>query len=209
MHTVLRLPAVLLVLIIIPLYSTYKSCYHLVIFIKQHIILHNGQPHTPTHLHIYTMIERTTSRPNRMTISTLSLLVVALVVMATSVSASSSHTMPKENKFEAPSKNVRGALKKAIDHDFEDIIVMQTEIAWGANEMSKYKTIRGDWPVRSNFVHEEYENPKSRSSNEGRGAAADDEDFLNVPRTRGGAAAAANSVAAPEADYWSYLISIF
>ena len=57
--------------------------------------------------------------------------------------------MPEEEGFQAPSLEVRGALKTAMIEDYEDVIVMQAEMAWGAQEMKKYKSIRGAWPVRS------------------------------------------------------------
>ena len=34
-----------------------------------------------------------------------------------------------------------------VDHD-KEIAVMKREIAWGRNEMLKYKSLRGSWPVR-------------------------------------------------------------
>ena len=80
---------------------------------------------------------------------------LALTVLLVASSSSSTTStgvlafMPEEEGFQAPSLEVRGALKTAMIEDYEDVIVMQAEMAWGAQEMKKYKSIRGAWPVRS------------------------------------------------------------
>lgn len=100
--------------------------------------------------------------------------------------------MPDTEGFDAPSLSIRGALKAAIKHDYEDVVVMQTEMAWGANEMKRYKSIKGEWPVRSSVDDpEEAEDDESGTPAFLRGneLPPDPED--------------------PSVDYWSYLISIF
>ena len=95
---------------------------------------------------------------------------------------------PEADKFDAPSLSVRGALKAAIENDYEDVIVMQTEMAWGAQEMQRYKSIKGEWPVRSSVT----ETKKDSEPVFFRGSEPP------PPRNEDG-----------EVDYWSYLISIF
>ena len=100
--------------------------------------------------------------------------------------------MPDAEGFDAPSLSVRGALKAAIKHDYEDVVVMQTEMAWGAQEMKRYKSIKGEWPVRSSISGDEKD-----GEDEG---------------TEGAAFLRRKDMPDPEdedTDYWSYLISIF
>lgn len=102
--------------------------------------------------------------------------------------------MPEEEHFDAPSPTIRGALKQAMVEDYEDVIVMQQEMAWGAQEMKRYKTLRGEWPVRS-----ELEGRKGSKSPE---LGGDDgpKDIFGESVTMGPGG---------ESDYWTYLISIF
>ena len=100
--------------------------------------------------------------------------------------------MPNPEKFDAPSLSIRGALKAAIEHDYEDVIVMQAEMAWGAQEMKRYQAIRGQWPVRTPSVVTENENQTSLF----RGSSSDPQ--APPPTTADGTV-----------DYWAYLVSIF
>lgn len=98
--------------------------------------------------------------------------------------------MPEMQKFDAPSLSIRGALKAAMDHDYEDVIVMQTEMAWGAQEMKRYKSLKGEWPVRSSL------------------GVSEENDSQDQNLFRGNKEPEAN----PEGDnidYWNYLVSIF
>ena len=98
--------------------------------------------------------------------------------------------MPEEDTFDAPSLRVRGALKAAIVEDYEDVIVMQAEMAWGAQEMKRYKSVRGEWPVRSEL--------KGRDS-----TIAPELGDHGAKLVRHGPSGE------EKIDYWAYLISIF
>jgi hypothetical protein len=97
---------------------------------------------------------------------------------------------PEAEKFDPPSLSIRGALKAAIDHDYEDVIVMQTEMAWGAQEMQRYRSIKGEWPVRSSV-------PQGKQDLD-HGAPGHFRRSEPPPTNEDG-----------EGDYWTYLISMF
>lgn len=99
--------------------------------------------------------------------------------------------MPDAETFDAPSMSIRGALKAAIKHDYEDVVVMQTEMAWGANEMKKYKSIKGEWPVRSSLDE--------------KGQEQEEEDDTAFLRKKDGEPNPEDA----DTDYWNYLVSIF
>ena len=103
--------------------------------------------------------------------------------------------MPDAEDFDAPSLSVRGALKAAIKQDYEDGVVMQTEMAWGAKEMNRYKSIKGEWPVRSSVSGDDNDEDEEEE-------ASGDAPFL-----RGKEALPDPEDA--DTDYWSYLVSIF
>ncbi|CAB9513022.1 expressed unknown protein [Seminavis robusta] len=110
---------------------------------------------------------------------------------------------PEAEKFDAPSLSIRGALKAALDHDYEDVIVMQTEMAWGAQEMKRYKAHKGEWPVRSALKDD-----NELGGGGGGGGGTSSSAVGGVPGFfRGTESPPTNEEG--EIDYWAYLVSIF
>lgn len=118
-----------------------------------------------------------------------------LLGVLTILSTSGQAYMPDAEDFDAPSLSVRGALKAAIKHDYEDVVVMQTEMAWGAKEMNRYKSIKGEWPVRSSIDDKDTNDDEDE-------AASGDASFLRGKE-------APIDPEDEDTDYWSYLVSIF
>ena len=83
---------------------------------------------------------------------------------------------------EAPSASVREQMATISE---EDVIVMQAEMAWGAEEMKRYKNLRGDWPIRSSVLESDNEHSNFR-----------------------GASTQAQQ-GQPHHEYWNYLVSMF
>ena len=92
---------------------------------------------------------------------------------------------------EEPSEAVREHIKSVITE--ADVQVMQTEMAWGVQEMMRYKSIRGSWPVRSALTGEEEEEEDS-SPMPLRGSKDNNnkQEFESIHH-----------------EYWNYMISIF
>lgn len=115
---------------------------------------------------------------------------VAVLLLATTASA----YMPEEEGFTAPSLEVKAAMVA----DYEDVVVMQAEMAWGEQEMKKYKSLRGEFPVRSDW--------------EGRKGSTNNKSELppefGLRRRNEGSANNKDGKTKGE-DYWTYLISIF
>ena len=109
----------------------------------------------------------------------LSFLLLALATLSTSV----------QGFHEEPSDAVREHMKNYLSE--EDVQVMQTEMAWGVQEMRRYKSIRGDWPVRSALT--------------GQKPADDDESSL----FRGKSSSQPRQMESIHHEYWNYLISLF
>ncbi|CAB9518677.1 expressed unknown protein [Seminavis robusta] len=97
---------------------------------------------------------------------------------------------------EEPSESVRRHLATISE---EDVIVMQAEMAWGAQEMKRYKTLRGDWPVRSSLAG------PGDSNNKAQQQPLDNGDSTLF---RGGSSQQQES-GEPHHDYWNYLVSMF
>ena len=112
----------------------------------------------------------------------LSLLLLAVATLSSNVNAF----------HEEPSDAVRDHIKNTITE--EDVKVMQAEMAWGAQEMRRYKSVRGGWPVRSAITGQEVAEEKE----------TDREETL----FRGGNKQAATEDS-PHHEYWNYLISMF
>ena len=93
-----------------------------------------------------------------------------------------------------PSDSVRQGIRTAIAD--EDVMVMQAEMAWGATEMKRYKTLRGDWPTRSALASEEQAETNSRGIPTSSSSSSEGGLF------RGGRGATSG-------DYWNYLVSMF
>ena len=101
-------------------------------------------------------------------------------------------TFIRVESFDVPSDKVRGELKAAIAD--EDVIVMQAEMQWGAQEMQRYRALRGTFPVRSALT----------------GEGADNQDTSIVGLFRGGSnSQPAEGGSDAQEDYWKYLISMF
>jgi len=92
-----------------------------------------------------------------------------------------------------------------------DIAIMQKEIKWGMQEMQRYKTIRGNWPVRvepSDQVEDQMRENKRKQVEIISTSASSDE----VPtRTVRGARPAVELPEddSPHATYWKLLVSVF
>lgn len=108
----------------------------------------------------------------------LSILLLACAALSTSV----------QGFHEEPSDAVRAHIKNVITE--EDVLVMQAEMEWGAQEMRRYKTLRGDWPVRSALTGQEE-------------PAEDDQGLF-----RGGTSRP-EMESSVHHEYWNYLISMF
>jgi hypothetical protein len=105
----------------------------------------------------------------------LSLLLLALICLSV------------QGFHEEPSDAVREHIKNVITD--EDVQVMQAEMAWGVQEMQRYKTIRGNWPVRSPLTGQEEAPPEDRSLFRGAN---------NTPHNQ-----------SAHHEYWNYLIAMF
>jgi len=93
--------------------------------------------------------------------------------------------------FDEPTQVVRDAMTATIED--EDVLVMQAEMAWGAHEMKRYKTLRGDWPLRSKLTAD---------------AQSDEEEEEHLFRGSG-THSPNNDAPNPQNDYWNYLVSMF
>jgi len=93
-----------------------------------------------------------------------------------------------------------------------DIAIMQKEIKWGMQEMQRYKTIRGNWPVRvepSDLQVEDQMRENKRKQVEIISTSASSDE---VPtRTVRGARPAVELPEddSPHATYWKLLVSVF
>lgn len=99
-----------------------------------------------------------------------------------------------------------------------DIAIMQKEIKWGMQEMQRYKSIRGAWPVRS---HED-DADGGESNNSGglsststkqlevaaRNSRRKEDDNNNKQRTVRGGAKPGEEMSAHNS-YWDLLVSVF
>jgi len=110
-----------------------------------------------------------------------------------------------------------------VKFDYEDVIVMQTEMAWGAQEMKRYKSLRGQWPVRSEL--EGRSSSSSSSTTRTRTtttSSSNNNSFSSIDKNKKapelGAIDGMGSLFrgdgqeeydADDVDYWKYLISIF
>jgi hypothetical protein len=106
----------------------------------------------------------------------------SLLVAVALFNTSSTHAFREE-----PSASIREQMAAISE---EDVIVMQTEMAWGAEEMKRYKSLRGEWPVRSSL--------SSRAQ-----TASESSLFFR------GAANAQSHQGQPHHDHWNYLVSMF
>jgi hypothetical protein len=95
----------------------------------------------------------------------------------------------QQHPAQAHSENIRNALKTAFADD-EDVIVMQTELAWGAAEMQKYKNLRGEFPIRKES--------KEQAEEHG-GIFRELDEFSAMYHHHGNG----------QSDYWNYLVSLF
>ena len=116
-----------------------------------------------------------------------------VVLLANTVSA----YMPQEEGFTAPSLEVKAAMVA----DYEDVIVMQAEMAWGEQEMRKYKSLRGEFPVRSDWEGRKGSSTASTSKSEL-------PPEFGLRRRNEGSPNHKDGKTKGE-DYWTYLISIF
>lgn len=100
--------------------------------------------------------------------------------------------------MDVPSEDMREAIRGAFEgEDLADVAMMKTEIEWGAQEMQRYRSLRGEWPVRSSSDEDdEFKVHMDSSLAESlRGSIEYDEEL--------------SSPIDPQNDYWDYLISIF
>jgi len=88
-----------------------------------------------------------------------------------------------------------------------DIAIMQKEIKWGMQEMQRYKTIRGAWPVR---MHGEENTDDDDDSKKKRGKEVFSSRKAHQKATAG---ATVRGAAHPEhsehSSYWNLLVSVF
>lgn len=109
---------------------------------------------------------------------------ISLISVVALLSSSGVQGFPEE-----PSEAVREHIKTVITE--EDVQVMQTEMAWGVQEMMRYKSIRGNWPVRSALTGEEEVEEK------------------DAPPLRGSKDNNKQEFESIHHEYWNYMISIF
>jgi len=82
-------------------------------------------------------------------------------------------------------------------------MVMQHEMAWGATEMKRYKTLRGEWPTKSALASDELK----RTSTSTFPDLVEEELSLFRGTAKEGSGAESDRTVGDH--YWDYLVSMF